>query len=51
MAKTLALPTIVEGVETEEQSEMLRKQGCDMAQGYYYYRPMPVDEYEKSILK
>ena len=51
MAKTLALPTIVEGVETEEQSEMLRKQGCDMAQGYYYYRPMPVDEYEKLILK
>lgn len=50
MAKTLDLPTIVEGVETEEQSLILMHQGCKMAQGYYYYRPMPVDEYEKLIL-
>lgn len=50
MAKTLDLPTIVEGVETEEQSLILMNQGCKMAQGYYYYRPMPVDEYEKLIL-
>ena len=49
MAKTLDLPTIVEGVETKEQSEMLMKKGCNLAQGYYYYRPMPADEYEKLI--
>ena len=49
MAKTLALPTIVEGVETKDQSEMLMEQGCELAQGYYYYRPMPVDEFEKLV--
>jgi EAL domain-containing protein (putative c-di-GMP-specific phosphodiesterase class I) len=32
---------IAEGVETEEQAEMLRQQGCDKMQGYLYGRPMP----------
>lgn len=49
MAKTLNLPTIVEGVETKEQSEILMKKGCNLAQGFYYHRPMPADEYEKLL--
>ncbi len=49
MAKTLTLPTIVEGVGTKEQAEMLMKNGCDLAQGYYYHRPMPADEFEKLL--
>ena len=30
----------IEGVETEEQNELILDTGCDLIQGYYYYRPM-----------
>lgn len=49
MANQINLPVIAEGVETLEQSEMLAMLGCDLAQGYYYYRPMPIAEYELLI--
>ena len=35
---------VIEGVETKEQCEMVRKAKCDMIQGFYYYRPMEVDD-------
>lgn len=47
MAQLLNLPVIAEGVETREQASFLRSIGCESAQGYYYYRPMPMIEYEK----
>lgn len=34
----------MEGVETEEQNVLIRESGCDMIQGYYYYRPMEVEQ-------
>lgn len=46
MAKELELSVITEGVETEEQVAFLTEIGCDMFQGYYYAKPMPVDEFE-----
>jgi diguanylate cyclase (GGDEF)-like protein len=49
MAKWLHLPSIVEGVETIEQVDFLKCIGCEYAQGYYYARPMPVDEYVKYV--
>jgi EAL domain-containing protein (putative c-di-GMP-specific phosphodiesterase class I) len=49
MAKWLHLPSIVEGVETVEQVDFLKCIGCEYAQGFYYARPMPVDEYERYI--
>lgn len=49
MADILSLPTIVEGVETEEQAEFLVKCGCNIAQGYHYYHPMPCEEFEKLL--
>jgi EAL domain-containing protein (putative c-di-GMP-specific phosphodiesterase class I) len=39
LGKNLGLDVIAEGVETEGQLEYLRRQGCDVAQGYYYARP------------
>ena len=39
LGKNLGLDVIAEGVETEAQLEYLRKQGCDIAQGYLYARP------------
>ena len=49
MAKTMGLPIITEGVETEDQVEFLDSLGCRYIQGFYYYRPMPIEEFEKII--
>ena len=46
MAKWLKIPVIVEGVETASQVNFLKSVGCDYVQGYYYARPMPVEEYK-----
>jgi EAL domain-containing protein (putative c-di-GMP-specific phosphodiesterase class I) len=46
MAHRLNLQVIAECVETAEQLEFLRANGCDQAQGYYIARPMPVQELE-----
>ena len=49
MAKTMKLPIIVEGVETQEQITFLADLGCRYMQGYFFHRPMPVSEFEKMI--
>ena len=49
MAKTIGLPIIVEGVETEEQKDFLMSLGCRYVQGYFFYRPMPPEDFEKLI--
>ena len=49
MARDLGLQTIAEGVETVEQLDYLREQGCDEAQGYYFSRPLPPEEIEALI--
>nr|WP_246386562.1 GGDEF domain-containing phosphodiesterase [Litorivivens lipolytica] len=44
MARSIDLNVIAEGVESEDQLEMLREWGCDMAQGYIFAKPMlPAD--------
>lgn len=40
MAKKLNIKTVAEGVETKYQSDMLKEIGCDIAQGFYYAKPM-----------
>ena len=52
LAKSLNLELIAEGVETKEQKEFLRKNGCANIQGYYYGEPMPADKLkEKCLIK
>lgn len=46
MAQSLHLPVVVEGVETNEQANMLRQMGARYAQGFLYYRPMPAKNFE-----
>lgn len=46
MAQSLHLPVEVEGVETNEQANMLRQMGARYAQGFLYYRPMPAKDFE-----
>ncbi|MBE5899274.1 MAG: EAL domain-containing protein [Lachnospiraceae bacterium] len=49
MSNQLGLPIIVEGVERLDQVEVLTKLGCVYAQGYYYYKPMPLKKFEELI--
>lgn len=46
LSKWLRLPTVAEGVEKREEFDLLRSMGCDYIQGYYFAKPMPVDEFE-----
>ncbi|HEU4845349.1 MAG TPA: EAL domain-containing protein [Burkholderiaceae bacterium] len=45
MARGLGLCTISEGVETVQQLDLLREQGCDEIQGFYYSRPLAPDQF------
>ena len=47
MAGWLGMDVIAEGVETLEQKQFLESIGCGYVQGYYYAKPMPIEEYEK----
>lgn len=49
MAKTMSMPIIVEGVETTEQCAYLMSLGCRYIQGYYFYKPMPKENFEALI--
>ena len=44
MAIGLGMDTVVEGVETKEQAEFLKEVGCTKLQGYYYCKPIPVEQ-------
>ena len=46
LAKSLNLETVSEGVETQTQVDFLRDLGCDMIQGFFYYKPMPSADFE-----
>lgn len=51
MGQTLNIQIIAEGVELKEQVEYLRVIGCDQYQGYYYSKPLCVDDFEQLYLK
>ena len=46
MARLMGLPIIVEGVENLQQENVLRSMGCQYVQGYYYCKPLPIDQFE-----
>ena len=50
MAHWLKLPVIAEGVETKQQADYLKSLGCLYMQGYYFSRPIPVDQFEKLLI-
>lgn len=46
MAKQLGMQVVSEGVETKRQAEFLSRIGCDFLQGYFYAKPMPIEEFD-----
>ncbi len=51
MAKGLGLRVVAEGVESASQLEFLRQESCDYAQGYYFSRPLRVDDMTQILRK
>lgn len=51
IANFLKLKTVAEGVENEEQLQALKKMGCDIIQGFYMSKPIPVEEFTEKYIK
>lgn len=49
MANNLGLNVIAEGVETQQQLDLLKQYGCNAYQGYLFAKPLPIDEFEALI--
>jgi diguanylate cyclase (GGDEF)-like protein/PAS domain S-box-containing protein len=49
VARTLGMTTVAEGIETEEQAELMASMSCDRGQGWLFGRPMPGAEIERWI--
>lgn len=51
LARNLNMRVVAEGIEKKEQVDFLARQGCDMIQGYYFAKPMPIAEFEVKMEK
>lgn len=51
IAKSKKIDTIAEGIESQEQADILRDSGCDYAQGFFFGRPMPADEFRRFLIE
>ena len=49
LAKELDFVCLAEGAETKSQVDKLRSLGCEVIQGFYYSKPIPINEYEKKL--
>lgn len=50
IAHDLNIRTVAEGVENENYVNFLKEIGCDFVQGFYYYKPMPIEEFEEKFV-
>lgn len=49
MAKELGVQVVCEGVENERQEKLLKELGCEVGQGYYFSKPLPMDEFDRRM--
>ncbi len=49
LSNDIGLNIVAEGVETKEQADYLLQCGCCVAQGYYYSKPVTIEEFERII--
>ena len=47
LAKKLGMQIVAEGIETREQVDFLANQNCDLIQGFYFSKPLPLNEFEE----
>jgi len=50
LSRAIGSTTVVEGVETLPELEQIQSLGCDMAQGFYFSRPLPAGAFEELLL-
>ncbi len=50
MGRSLGKTIVAEGIESQDQYLFLKGAGCDQGQGYYFYRPMPANEFERLLV-
>jgi len=50
LSQDLGLDVVAEGVEMIEQADQLRDMGCDLVQGYFFYRPMSAEQFQALLL-
>jgi len=50
LCNELGIESIAEGVETEEQFEILKMMGCGQAQGYLFNKPIPIADFEEKYM-
>ena len=51
VAKKLGIKTLMEGIETKEQVELLKEVHCDLGQGYFYAKPLPIQIFEEQWVR
>ena len=51
IARSLKIPVVAEGVETEEQLQLLKKLGCQLVQGFYFHKALPAEEFEEKVIR
>lgn len=51
LAFKMGMTTVAEGIETAEQLTIIRNMNCQIAQGYYFYKPMPIEEINEILKK
>ena len=51
MAHKLNIRVIAEGIETEQQRDLLIRAGCDFGQGFLFSKPLLADEFEQLLKK
>jgi diguanylate cyclase (GGDEF)-like protein len=49
MGRSLHKQVVAEGVETQEELDILRQHGCSQGQGYYFSRPVPAEEFDRLV--
>ena len=51
LGRSLGLKITVEGVETEEQADIMKKTKCEVIQGYFYGKPVPQEEFYDTFMR
>ena len=51
MSHDIGLDIIAEGVETSEQAQFLNDCGCNSAQGYFYSKPIPPEDFDRKLIE